>query len=259
MGEKTILVSQGAGVFTITLNRPDKLNAMTVETKPEIIAALRTAEKDSGVRSVVITGAGRAFCAGVDLSLLGELTVGALVDDQQGIKEMILALRQFPKPVIAAVNGVAVGIGFSLVLACDLAIASEKARLGGVWVQRGLHTDGGAAYLLPQRIGVLRAMDMLLTGRIVDAPEALRFGLVNQVVPHDQLAPAVSGLTTALARGAPLAQAWIKASIYQCAGIDLATTLDYETRAQSMLAFTEDSKEAVAAFLEKRDPVYKGR
>jgi 2-(1,2-epoxy-1,2-dihydrophenyl)acetyl-CoA isomerase len=257
--EKTILTNKEQSVLKIVLNRPEKLNAMTVTTKPEIIEALREAEKDNSIRSVVITGAGRAFCAGVDLNLLGELSPTNLIEDQQGIKEMILYIRNFPKPVIAAVNGIAVGIGFSLVLACDIIIASDKARFGGVWVQRGLHTDGGAAYLLPQRVGTGKATEMLLTGRVINASEAMQIGLTNQVVDSNQLDTAIRELTLSLEKGAPLAQTWIKSSLNQATSMDLATMLDYETRAQAMLAFTDDSREAVAAFLQKRQPVYKWR
>jgi len=257
MDEKSILVSREDSSLRITLNRPDKYNAMLTGTKGEIMEAVRQAAGNNTIRSVVITGAGKAFCAGIDLSVLGALTPASLLADQQEIKALVMAMRQLAKPIIAAVNGVAVGIGFSLALCCDIIIASDRARFGAVWVQRGLHTDGGAAHFLPERVGISKAAELLLTGRIIEAEEAARIGLVNQMVPAEKLESAVKETVALIARGAPLAQAWLKASVYQSAGLDLDTMLDYESRAQAMLAFSQDSKEALAAFTEKRPPVYK--
>jgi len=259
MTTEDLLVERNDSVLRLTLNRPDKLNAMTLDMKRGIIRALKEAATDDTIRAVVLTGAGRGFCAGVDLDDLQESTLGWLVADQNIIKDMILTLTGYPKPVIAAVNGVAVGIGYSLVLACDIIIAAASARFGGLWIKRGLHPDGGTTWLLPRRVGTGKAQELLLTGRLVPAEEAVRIGLANQVVPDAELAQATGEMVALLAQGAPLAQAWTRASIYQGMTMDLGTMLDYETRAQSVLNFTEDCKEAVAAFMEKRPPVYRGR
>ena len=259
MGNEDILITKENDILNITLNRPDKLNAMTRKMKTGIIQTLKDAEKDDTVRTVIITGAGRAFCAGVDLSVMGEMTTNALIADQKIIKDMILALVNISKPVIAAINGVAVGVGFSLVLASDIIIASEKASFGGVWVQRGLHPDGAASWLLPRRIGTGKALELLLTGRIISADEAASIGLVNQVATHEELGNAARDMARQLSLGAPMAKAMIKASVYQGFGMDIATMLDHETRAQAILSFTEDCREALVAFSEKRTPVFKGR
>ena len=259
MANKGIIVTKEEGVLSITLNRPEKLNALTLEMKTGITQTIKEAEQDNEIRVVVITGAGRAFCAGVDLSAFEDITPVSLLQDQQIIKEMILTIVNTSKPVIAAVNGAAVGIGYSLVLACDIIIASEKARFGGVWVLRGLHPDGGATYLLARRLGIGKACELLLTGEIIDAFKAERIGLTNHVVPSDKLEIVTKEIAAALTKGAPLAIGMTKASIYQGLAMDLSTMLDYETRAQAMLSFTEDCKEALAAFSEKREPVFKWR
>jgi len=256
VADKGIMVTKEEGILSITLNRPEKLNTMTLEMKTSITQAIKEAEQDKEVRVTVITGAGRAFCAGVDLGVFEDITPISLLEDQQIIKEMILSIVNTSKPVIAAVNGAAVGIGYSLVLACDIIIASEKARFGGVWVLRGLHPDGGASYLLARRLGIGKACELLLTGEIIDAFKAEKIGLANRVVPPDKLEVAAREMAAALTKGAPLAVGMTKASIYQGLAMDLSTMLDYETRAQAMLSFTEDCKEAMAAFLEKREPVF---
>ena len=259
MNSADLLVEKNDSLLRLILNRPDRLNAMTLDMKKGVLRALAEAATDETVRAVVFTGAGRGFCAGVDLDELKESSVGWLVDDQNIIKEIILTLTNYPKPVIAAVNGVAVGIGFSLVLACDIIIAAASARFAGLWVKRGLHPDGGSTLLLPRRVGTGKAQELLLTGRMVPAEEAVRIGLANQMVPDADLAQATADMVALLAQGAPLAQAWIRASIYQGATMELGTMLDYETRAQAVLNFTEDCKEAVTAFVEKRPPVYRWR
>jgi 2-(1,2-epoxy-1,2-dihydrophenyl)acetyl-CoA isomerase len=232
---------------------------MTMEMKREMVSAVKEAESDNTCRAVVITGAGKAFCAGADLGAFSALTPAVLLSDLNVSKELILLLVNMPKPVIAAVQGAAVGVGFSIALASDVIIASNKARFGGVWVGRGLHPDGGATYLLPRRVGYSRASELLLSGRFIEAEEAARIGLVNRVVEPEELETAVASYIEMFARSAPLAIGMTKASLNQAPSMDLATMLEFEMRAQSMLAFTEDSKEAIAAFLEKRTPVYRWR
>ena len=261
MDYKNIIVKQQNGVATITLNRPEKLNAMTIAMNEEIEQASKEAGQDESVRAVIITGAGRGFCSGADLSS-GDLKVAspaAGLKIMQQASRLVMGIREMPKPVIAAVNGPAVGGGCSLALACDIIIASEKAVFGAPFVLRNLHPDFGATYFLPRLIGLAKASDLLLTGRTMDAAEADRLGLVSRVVPADQLEKVAGEIAAALARGAPLAIKLTKASINKALMIDLPTMLEHEARAQCILMVTEDCKEAMAAFMEKRQPVFKGK
>jgi 2-(1,2-epoxy-1,2-dihydrophenyl)acetyl-CoA isomerase len=258
---KTIIVEKRDSLATITLNRPDKLNAMTVAMVGEIEEALRDLGQDENTRALIITGAGRGFCSGADLGS-GDLNVdspAAGLEMMRQASRVILGIRELPKPVIAAVNGPAVGGGCSLALACDIIIAGERAVFGAPFVLRNLHPDFGATYFLPRLVGTAKASDLLLTGRIVDATEADRMGLVSRVVPQDRLEKTVEEIANALAAGAPVAIKLTKASINKALNIDLPTMLELEARAQCILTVMEDCQEAKAAFLEKRPPRFKGR
>ncbi len=235
------------------------MNAMTVEMKEEITAALKVAAADKEARVVVITGAGRAFCAGADYTMLGQLTPTFLLDDLERTNEMVNAVINLPKPAIAAVNGAAIAPGYSLLLGCDIIIASEKARFGATWVLLGLHPMGGLTYLLTRRVGFAKASELLLTGRMVDGIEAEKIGLPNKVVPPEQLESATIDFARTLAKGAPLSQSFIKSSLSRVQTVDLATMMEHERRTDAVLAFTDDSKEALAAFSQKRPPVFKWR
>jgi enoyl-CoA hydratase/carnithine racemase len=259
LDDKDLILEKKDGIYTIILNRPEKLNALTNDMKLSITQAITEAGHDNEVRVVVISGAGRGFCSGADVGTLGETTTAQRLQNMQIVSDMILAIVNLPKPVVASVNGAAIGIGYSLALACDVIIASEKARFGGVWVRIGLHPDGGASYLLPRRIGVGKACELLFSGRIIDADEADRLGLVNRVVPGDQLESTVREAAAAMAKGAPLATSLTKTSIYRGLTMDLAAVLELEARAASTLSNTEDSTEAMAAFREKREPIFKWR
>ena len=172
---------------------------------------------------------------------------------------MVMAFQQIEKPVIAAVNGVAVGAGCSIAMACDMRIAAQNARFGLVFVKRGLHPDMGGSFFLPRIVGTARACEMIFTGKIIDADEADRIGLVNRVVPSDKVMEEARLLAEQIAGGPSVAMGMSKISIYQALDSDLNAALDYEAFAQSICSQTEDAKEGVLSFLEKRDPVFKGR
>ncbi|HJX12423.1 MAG TPA: enoyl-CoA hydratase [Dehalococcoidales bacterium] len=258
---KNILLKKEEGIATLTLNRPEKLNAMTLGMVDEILQVIRDLGQDSSIRAVIMTGAGLGFCSGADLSSddFKITSPSAGLKMMRPATQLVMAFREMPKPVIAAVNGPAVGGGLSLALACDIIIASEKAVFGAPFVLRGLHPDFGVTYFLPRVVGAARASDLLLTGRIVDAAAADRMGLVSRVVPEGQLESAAIELARVLTRGAPLAIGLTKVSINKALAMDLATTLECEARAQSILCVSEDFNEAMAAFMAKREPVFKGK
>ena len=261
MNYQNLILKKEDGVPPITLNRPEKLNAMNTEMTYELIQVSREVGEDESVKAVIITGAGRGFCSGADLSS-GDFKItspSAAAKLLEPVRTLITGIREMPKPVIAAVNGPAVGGGCSVALACDIIIASERARFGLSFVLRGLHPDFGETYLLPWMIGAAKANELILTGRIIDASEADKIGLISRVVPEDQLESVTRELAMTLARGASLALSMAKASINKVLQIDLTTVLECEARAQSILMMSEDFRESTAAFLEKREPVFKGK
>jgi 2-(1,2-epoxy-1,2-dihydrophenyl)acetyl-CoA isomerase len=256
MGSK-VLVEIREAVQWITVNRPERRNALDIETTDAIREAVVKGGRNPTVRVQVITGAGGAFSAGADLKANAE------VRGEQDLIEhfynpMIRAVRRSRKPVVAAVDGVATGIGGSLALACDIRLASERARFAFLFVKRGLGLDGGASWFLPRLVG-LRAYEIGLAGEMIDAREAERIGLVNRVLPEEGFAEAVQKYAVGLAANAPVAMAKIKQSITDALGAGLDDTLEAERLHQQDLFRTEDFAEGVAAFLAKREPVYKGR
>lgn len=261
MDYKNLILKKEDRIATITLNRPEKLNALNGEATDEIVQASREVGQDNEVRAVIITGAGRAFCTGADLSSPDFKMSSAAASWKflQKATQVVMGIRNIPKPVIAAVNGAAVGGGCGIALACDIVIASDKARFGEVQVLRGAHPDFGAIYFLPRLVGIAKASELLLTGRMIDANEADRIGLVSRVVPADRLENVTRELAMTLAKGSPLAISMTKASIHQALTMDLPTALECEAKAQSILFMTEDWNEAMAAFVEKREPVFKGK
>lgn len=250
----------------ITLNRPDVLNAVRWQSGRELSEAVRSAEEDDRVRFVVLTGEGRAFCAGDDIKQVfgagdfgeryGELRLNQLRKTYVAELESLMTCE---KPTIAAVNGVALGTGMDLAVACDLRIASDTARFGYFFVRRGLVGTGPAAYLLPRIVGMSRAYDIFLTGRMIEATEAEHLGLVNQVVPADRLRDAVVAYIRELRPAAPLAQRAMKRLMRK------GLTLDWETMDQiampmnDILFQSKDHQEGIAAYLEKRPPQFQGR
>jgi 2-(1,2-epoxy-1,2-dihydrophenyl)acetyl-CoA isomerase len=243
----------------ITINRPERHNALDRDTIFALKDAVAESAGDEESRVIVLTGAGRAFSSGADLRAGRENQAAANEDVlEDGFNAAIRAIWNLPKPVIAAVGGAAAGFGCSLALAADIRLASSAARFSLIFVQRGLTLDGGASYFLPRLVG-LRGVEMALTGELVSAEEALRLGLVNRVIPQEEFGSQVADYAERLAKNAPLALAAIKASIHRALGSSLDEVLTYEMAEQRRMGRTEDFREGVAAFLAKREPVYKGR
>ena len=248
----------------ITLNRPEKLNAATWSTWAEIETAIDRAEADDDIRCVVITGAGRGFCAGTDLT-----ADPSAPEFPRPVTGRAAALRsrylgpervhRCRKPVIGAINGVAVGAGLSLALACDIRIAGASARFSAIFVKRGISPDTGVTWFLPRLVGSDRALEMLWTGRMVGAEEAVSLGLATEVVPDDQLRSRTAELASAIAHGPSIAIEISKRLVRDSEGSDLVTQIEQEEFLQAATRGTEDAKEGRLSFLEKREPVFKGR
>ncbi len=261
------------GVALITLNRPDSLNAMGGQLMPLLAEHLAECSTDASVRCVVLTGAGRAFCAGGDVKAMaarqddgaGErprsppaafaLSVQGLRESQ---KRTSYALHAMPKPTIAMVNGHAVGAGLSLALACDLRIASDRSKFGTVFRNVGFSGDFGGSYYLPRLVGIEKARELYFSGEIVDAAEALRIGMVSRVVPHEKLEEETMAFAARLASGPTLAYARMKENLNRSEHCDLLTLLDQEALNMTLSGTTRDHQEAARAFVEKRTPTFAG-
>lgn len=259
----TIDVAIADGVCTIALNRPDTYNAVDDALSKEFADALKTAERDASVRVIVITGNGKAFCSGQDLAELKERYVPGYVpelskDLHKRYNPIIRRIAGMPKPVIAAVNGVAAGAGCSLALACDLRIASEHASFVEAFVHVGLIPDSGSTWFLPRLVGAARAFELCCTGRKVGAEEALAIGLVNQVVPAGELEAAAQKMAAQLAALPPRAIALTKRLLGASFERSLDEQLDAEAYDQETAGLTADHMEGVMAFLEKRKPEFTG-
>ncbi len=247
------------GILTITLDRPDALNAFDRAMKEELLSALKAAERDRAVRVLIITGAGRAFNAGQDLKERQEPGAADLITElRTRYNPLILAMRRLEKPIIAAVNGVAAGAGCSLALACDLVIASEDARFLQAFSRVGLVPDTGSTWFLPRLMGYARAAEMTFLAEPMDAATAERLGLVNRVVPADRLMDEARALAERLAKSAPLSLALTKRALNRALGADLASQLDYEAQLQAVAGASTDHAEGVAAFVGKRPPAFTG-
>jgi len=259
-----VLSEASGGVATITLNRPDSLNALNRELSLALIETLGRVAADTATRCVVITGAGRAFCSGADLAEAREqVRSGGRINTGEILREryhrIIMSIVEMEKPVIAAVNGVAAGAGASLALACDLRIAGDKAKFFQAFIKIGLIPDSGANHLLPHLVGYAKALELAMTGDLIDAEEALRLGLVTRVVPQDDLTKEAAGWAEQLAAGPTRAYGLTKKAMRFGATHDLASTLDYEADLQDQAAMTADSLEGIGSFLDKRPPEFKGR
>jgi 2-(1,2-epoxy-1,2-dihydrophenyl)acetyl-CoA isomerase len=247
-------------VATLTLDRPEALNALTVPVKIALRNALGSIAADRSVRAVILTGAGRAFCAGQDLAERERPDAAPLdIEVRERYNPIIRALRSMGQPVIAAVNGVAAGAGASLALACDLRIAAAEARFVLAFGRIGLVPDSGATWFLPRLVGPAKAAEMALIGDPVDAAEALRIGLVSRVVPLAALMTEARALADRLAAGAPLATSLTKAALQRALTIDLDEALDGEAKLQGIAGASDDHAEGLAAFREKRDPRFADR
>jgi len=278
MSYETILYDVDNYVATITLNRPDRMNAITKQLEDELLLAMQTAEQSDDVRAIIVTGAGRAFCAGADLSNLSAAaeTDWSTVDLAEFRKELLPtrpredALDDFQKtysyfpaigkPIIGAINGAAVGMGFVLPLFCDIRIASDKARFGTAFAQRGLIAEHGVSWILPRLVGVSHALDLLYSARLIDAPEALRMGLVSRVVPHDDLLDYVREYATLLATTvSPRSLRVIKKQVYGAMFCGLGEAIETANDEMILSFQCEDFKEGVAHFVEKRPPKFTGK
>jgi 2-(1,2-epoxy-1,2-dihydrophenyl)acetyl-CoA isomerase len=259
MAQETILYEKKNGVATITLNRPQALNAFVPTMNQEVMEALRDGDRDSTVRCIVITGAGRAFSAGQDLKGRTPEQKGSLgASLREKYNPMILQIRRTEKIVLAAVNGVAAGAGCNLALACDLRIASEEARFIQAFVRVGLAPDSGGSFILPRLVGFSKAMELLLLGDPIDAQEARRIGLVAKVVPAAEFANATTEMAERLAR-APRGIGLIKRAVNRAMLADLESQLEYEAQLQEIAGRSADYDEGVRAFIEKRPPVFTGK
>lgn len=264
--ETLILERQGA-VATLTLNRPESLNAMTRKMGVELNDAFAQVRDDTQARVLVVTGAGRAFCAGEDVKQrpadsaeireqstpLGKLARGPLAPI-----DFAATFRNMPKPTIAAVNGPAVGQGLSLALACDIRLASDNAKLGAVWTLRGIPPESAGAYLLTQLVGPAKACELIFGGKIIGADEAKEIGLVNDVIPTADFAQATRAFATEMTNGAPVANGIAKMMIYQALETSLEVHSRFDFLGQQYAFNTEDREEGIQSFLEKRPAEFKG-
>jgi 2-(1,2-epoxy-1,2-dihydrophenyl)acetyl-CoA isomerase len=259
----TVLISTSEGVATITMNRPDALNSFTVELKEALLEAFLQVAADPAIRAVVLTGAGRGFSAGQDLrehaEALASGDASPLNTVERHFNPMCLALATMPKPVIAAVNGIAAGAGASLTFAADFRIAADSAKFLLAFANVGLGLDTGASWTLPRLIGHARATALAILAEPVTATAALEMGLVNAVVPDDQMQGAVYELAARLAAGPTAAYAAIKQALFYSAAHPLASSLEKEGELQNALGNSADHREATAAFVRKERPVFTGR
>lgn len=264
MDYKCLLYSVHDRVATLTLNRPERLNALGDTLREDLYDGLLKAGSDPDVGAIVITGAGRGFCSGGDVKSMSEREQSGaappVMERYAPLRDrIVLAMRDCPKPIVAAINGAAAGAGMNLALACDIRIASSAAKFSQAFVKRGLAPDWGGSWFLPRIVGSAKACELIFTGDTIDAARALELGLVNAVVAPEELMTEANKLAGRIAAGPPVAIALSKRAIYHNEEVDLRAGLEFETFAQTLCRDTEDSKEGVRAFMEKRAPVFRGR
>ncbi len=270
MAYETIIVGIDEGTATITLNRPDVMNAWNPAMAREVAEALEDMEKNREVRVVTLTGGGKAFSSGADVGRLKEMiegkvpfletTAGTVLAGDTSLLTAVEKIRGLGKPVIAAIHGVAAGAGLSVALACDIRVAAHNTRFTMAFVKRGLIPDLGSTYLLPRLVGPGMAAKLIFTGDVIDAGEAARIGMVDEVVQDEQLFPRVRELAGSIARNPALAVRMAKKALYQGMNeTDLRAQMDYEIFIQAALQQTEDFHEGVDSFFEKREADFKGR
>ncbi|NIM51503.1 MAG: 2-(1,2-epoxy-1,2-dihydrophenyl)acetyl-CoA isomerase [Gemmatimonadales bacterium] len=261
-GFQHVLVSRHNGLGTITLNRPEKLNAFAGLMRQELATAVRQVADSDDIRVVVITGAGRAFCAGADVAYMREVLESEDWEAAEGLveagRQVVTTIRSVPKPVIASVNGPAAGGGANLALACDVRIASDRASIGQTFNRIGLHPDWGGMYFLPRLVGPSKALELVFTAEMVDAHEAHRLGLFNRVVPHDELTAETEAFARMLAEKPPIALALAKQAVYESGGRQLSEMLEIELEHQLQCFRSNDASEGLRAFLDKRAPTFHG-
>ncbi len=278
MDYQQIVYEVSEGIATLTLNRPEKLNAWTMRMEGEYRHAMAEAEKDPDVRVIIVTGAGRGFCAGADMDMLSGLSQGetlgrggepedlpkATPGARPDVRDDFRMLYTYPpaiqKPIIGAINGAAAGLGFVHTLYCDVRFASERARFGTAFARRGLIAEHGISWMLPRLVGVQNALDLLYSGRMIDAQEALAMGIVSKVVPHDDLIPTVRSYATDLATlSSPRSIAIMKRQVYDALFQDLAAANTIANDEMLKSFETHDFKEGVASFVERRPPKFTGK
>jgi 2-(1,2-epoxy-1,2-dihydrophenyl)acetyl-CoA isomerase len=251
------------GVATVTLNRPESMNSLDTVTKDALLAALRAAADDEAARCVVVAGRGRAFCVGQDLREHAELLASQSLEEvwatvDRHYSPIALTLSTMPKPVVAAVNGVAAGAGLSIALACDFRVAAESAGFNTAFVAVGLSCDTGSSWSLPRVVGPAVARDLLMRPRTVSATDALEMGLVTAVVPDDELSATAAGLAAELAAGPTLAYAAVKEAVAYASAHSLADALTLESELMARTGGSQDHRSAVESFLAKQKPTFKG-
>jgi 2-(1,2-epoxy-1,2-dihydrophenyl)acetyl-CoA isomerase len=252
------------GVLILTLNRPDTMNALNAGISQGIQSALDETKYNDDIKVIVLTGNGRGFCAGADLSTGGPAGGGpkepgrSLMVDKHGPAGMVEALAACNVPLIGAINGSAAGAGFGLSLCMDIRIASSQARMGTIFIKRGVGPDWGTSYWLPKLVGIPKAFELLYSGELLTAEEALKVGLVNRVVPHESLMEEALAYARMIASGPPIAYTYTRRSVVQGIHNDLDRQLVLEWTQQTEVLKTKDAREGFTAFLERRDPVFKG-
>jgi enoyl-CoA hydratase/carnithine racemase len=264
MNYKCLLYDVKDGVAVLTMNRPERLNALGDTLRDDLQDAVTRASEDPEVRALILTGAGKGFCSGGDVKAMNERRESRaerpIMDKVAPSRDQtVQALRDAPKPVIAAVNGAAAGAGMNLALCCDIRLASTAAKFSQAFVRRGLHPDWGGTYFLPRIVGTAKACELIFTGQVIDAQEALRLGIVSAVHAPEELLPAAHALAHKFADGPPIAIRLAKRAIYHNLECDLRQALEFETFAQNICYETEDAAEGIRAFVEKRPPAFRGR
>jgi len=254
-----LLYEKREHIAWVTLHRPQALNAITPEMIRSLRLAAEDAHDDSNVRALVITGAGRAFCAGADIRVLNSSTLADFRDFLIVLTDVWSFIRTFPKPTIAAINGVVVGAGFELILVCDFRLAATSARIGSAEVRINQPMTNGSTYMLSRLIGEAKAKELGMTGDIIEAEEAGRIGLVNAVVQPEALASTVEELAKKLVSRGPIAVAAVKQCFARSRDVDIETALMVENEAATACFVSADQKEGLRAFLEKREPKWSGR
>jgi enoyl-CoA hydratase/carnithine racemase len=263
MDDEQIKVTEAEGIVTITLNRPDRLNAFVGHMRRDLAEALEEAGSDPHVRVVIINGEGRAFCSGGDVQFMAELLERHDAEEFSRIlgaaRRVILAIRHMTKPVIASIEGPAAGAGFNLALACDLRIASRTATFSQSFAKIGFHPDWGGTYFLPRMVTSNIACELFFLGDTIDADEAFRLGLINRVVAPEELEAETQRLAMRLRLGPAVSIAAAKHAVYASEHDSLEKMLQYEVEAQLRCFDSEDGREGITAFLEKRPPIFSGR